>query len=144
LVGEWNVTAQTLDTSTTASNQGITISSNTKSYGKDFNFLFTFSENPNVISAIGTYTSVNTTTIPGQSDLVQEFDVNSIDGFDSGNWSLSGNTITFTDNNNEESFAEIVEYSGTKLILKAVVNEEQDISGVSVKISGEMLLTLEK
>ena len=146
LIGTWNATAQTLEFATSATVQGVTITSNSSGYGKDFDFIYTFSENPNIVSTNGSYTSVTTITssIPGQSDIDQEIELNSIDGFDSGTWSLDNNTITISDPSGQSSAAEVVEFTGSKLKLKITLDESQNINGISADISGEIFLTLEK
>jgi hypothetical protein len=146
LIGTWNATAQTLELATSAIIQGVTITSNSSGYGKDFDFIYTFSENPNIVTTSGSFTSVTNTTsnIPGQSDIDQEIELNSIDGFDSGTWNLDNNTITISDSSGQTSVAEVVEFTGSKLKLKITIDESQNISGISADISGEMFLTLEK
>lgn len=144
LLGAWDVTALNLDLSTSATVQNVTATSTSKTYGKDFDFIYTFSENPNEITAVGSYTSVTTTSIPGEPDDTQEIRVSSIDGLDSGNWSLEGNILTLIDNNNQSSSAEITSFSGNKLTLKQFVDETVDVLGTIVTIKGEMLLTLER
>ena len=144
IVGVWNATGFTLDSDASITHKGITINYNINSFGKDFDFVYTFSENPNEVSAIGSYTSVTTTTITGQPVDVQELSISSLNGLDSGTWSLiNSNTITFTDSGVINT-AEIVEFTGTKIVLKGSIDETQNLNGDSVNISGEIFLTLEK
>jgi hypothetical protein len=144
IVGSWNVTDFTIEVSTSVTAQNVTATSKTSGYGKDFDFIYTFSENPNVASGQGSYTSVTTTEIPGQQDIVQELVVNSIDGLDEGSWSLEGSSITIIDPNNQSSTADIISFSGDKLILKQSVDQDQNINGSTITITGEAFITLEK
>jgi hypothetical protein len=144
LLGVWNVTGFITEAKTSGSVQGITINSTTSGYGKDFNMTTTFSENPNIASAEGNYTSVTTTTIPGQQDLVKEIIVNSIDGLDQALWNLNGNTLTFINDEGLTTESEITEFTSNKLILKSIVSESQVIDGISVDIEAEVVITLEK
>ncbi len=144
LVGEWNVTAQTLDITTTGNFQGIALTSKTTGYGKDFDFTYTFSKNPNIVAVKGKYTSVTTTSILGQPDNTQEIEVHSVDGFDSGTWNLSGNTISITDSSNLTGIADVIEFTGNRIKLQLTINETESINGANVSVSGEMFLTLEK
>ncbi|ARV14495.1 lipocalin family protein [Polaribacter sp. SA4-12] len=146
LIGTWNATEQTMELASSFTINGVTITSNSSGYGKDFDFIYTFAENPNIVAATGSYTSVTTTTssIPGQQDIDQEIELNSIEGFDSGIWSLDGNSITISDSSGQSNTAEIVEFTGSKLKLKIAIDESQNISGINADISGEIFLTLEK
>lgn len=144
LLGTWNVTAQRIEngmSETTVAGQ--TISSSFESYGKDFNFTYVFSESPNTVVAQGTYTSVNTTTIAGQT-MTQEIPASSIDGLDSGTWIFGTDRITLTDNSAYTSVGYIEEFTSTKLTLRFDVDETIDQGGIISRTSGTMYLTMEK
>ncbi len=143
LVGVWNFTSFTLDGSASYTVNGITYDIETSSYAKDLDYTVNFTKNPNEFSSAGSYTTVTTVRVSGEPDSVEEYRVDSLEGLDSGNWSLDGNTFKSI-NNGQETIAEIVEFTGSKLKLKLVLDELESISGVDATITGESFITLER
>ena len=144
LIGTWNVTSQTVESTNTVTSQGTSATYQTSGYGKDYNLTYTFSEDPNILKTQGGYTFVVTTNLPGQPATTQETPITTVDGLDSGSWSLNDTTITVTDNNNQSSIIQVTSFTGNVLKLKISVDQEQDLFGTNIKIVGESFVTLEK
>ena len=143
IVGTWNVTAQTLDLNSIIDASGQTITFTTTSYGKDFNMTYVFSENPNNVIVQGSFTSVITTSILGQTQT-QEIPVNSVDNLSAGTWSLTNNLLTNVSTNGETSVGEIIEHNANLLKIKVDIDYTESDSGTTTTFNGTMFLTLEK
>ena len=144
LIGTWNVTSQTIENgSINYTVDGETISVTYSARAEDLDFTISFSENPNIITADGSYTFIVTTTFMGQTNT-DEIEAVSIDGLDSGNWSLTNNTIKVTETNGDAGLLTITEYAGNILKLKAIINESETIDGETLTLSATLYVTLEK
>lgn len=142
VVGTWNVIDYNFEGAGSYTVSGNTLSFAVVSTGKDYNFTFDFSNNPNVLEATGTYTSVNEITFLGQTTS-EELPVSSIDGFDSGTWSVNGNQFTLTANG-VTSTSTITEFTGNLMTISSTVEQNQNVQGIDVTITGTVLLTLQK
>ncbi|MBL4604802.1 MAG: hypothetical protein JKY02_03820 [Flavobacteriaceae bacterium] len=142
VVGTWNVIDYNFEGNATTILGGITSSFEVINTGKDYNFIFEFTNNPNTVMATGTYTSVNTITVLGQTSTT-ETPVSSIDGFNSGTWSVNGSQITFSANG-VTTLATISEFTGNLMTITSSVEQSQVIQGIQVTITGEVSLTLQR
>ncbi|MFY0631203.1 MAG: lipocalin family protein [Flavobacteriaceae bacterium] len=142
ILGTWNVIDSEVEGTATITVGGITSSVSMVNTGRDYDFTFEFANNPNTVMALGTYTSVNTITVDGQTS-VQEIPVSSIDGFDSGTWSVNGDQLTITANG-RTSVATIAEFTGNLMVITTAVEETQNFQGVSVVLTGESSVTLQR
>lgn len=142
LLGIWNITDFNFEGTTSATLAGQTITSTFVNTGRDYDFTVEFTSNPNTIASSGSYVSISTVTVAGQT-FTEEVPVNSISGLDSGTWSLNGNVITTTVGG-ESSEMVIDQITSNLLVLKAVVEENQSAQGADITILGNLTLTLEK
>ncbi|MDY0779404.1 hypothetical protein [Tenacibaculum sp. IB213877] len=144
IAGVWDLTDFDLDVKTTYVFQGQSIVSETTAYGKDYDFSFTFNQNPNEIFNEGTFTIVTTTTTTAGETQTIESPATVIDGFNSGSWRIENGKLITESTENMTSEIIIESYSENKLVLKSPTNEELTEQGVSVKIKGNVFLTLER
>lgn len=158
LVGEWNVVGFESDVKTKTSFNGETINSTITTTGKDFNFVYTFTQNPNLITSKGSYTSVTTISSQGETETLTNENISSVDGLDSGSWTLNGNIITLNINDNTEEIpleginleninkAEIIEFSEKTMKIKVDANQKVSDNEIGFKIDLdiEMFLTFER
>ena len=145
LIGTWNLTKQTVENgSFTISAQGQTVNANYSADTKDIDFRYIFSQNPNELSLDGKYTLVATVNVLGVSNSEeQEVDTSQLP-MNSANWSLSGNTLTFTDSQDIPAVLNVVAFSGNYLKLQGDFNETQSFNGDTVTVEGTIIIELSK
>ncbi len=153
LVGDWNVVDLDSEIKTKANAEGFSVESVTTAIGEDFDFVYSFSQNPNIVTTEGSYTLVTTTTVNGRTESTRNENIGSVDGLNSGTWTLDGNIITIQDNNSsssEESFinsinkAEIIEFSENSMKIKIADKQDINEDGLNINIDIEFFLTFER
>ena len=145
LIGTWNLTEQRLENGKivyVGLGQNITASYN--SYTKDEDMRITFSSNPKILSAEGSYTIVATVNINGQTQTDEEVAEAITDPAENPNWELNGNNITLSNDTNLPANLIIDSYNGTVLTLRSEINETITDSGQSATVKATMYLILEK
>jgi Lipocalin-like domain len=115
VVGNWELTEiYTDDGVSTNTGFGETFSYTYSFYGKDFNTVTTFTENPNTFTSSGSYTVVTTAVIGGLENTVET----NVPAFNTpGQWEINGDTFIQTISGNSTEF-QILELSDTKLRLR--------------------------
>jgi hypothetical protein len=144
LIGTWNVTEQTLDATISYTDNGQTETATIDSFSKDINLTLLFTDNPKKAIAEGDYTLVSTVTVGGQTQTDEEYvEVVSIPS-ENPTWSLNGNNILLSNDFSLPQNMMIESYDGSKLVLKAEINETETENGQSIAIKTIMLIVLEK
>lgn len=115
VVGNWElIEIYTDDGISTSTGLGETFSYTYSFYGKDFDIVTTFSENPNTFTSSGSYTAVTTIVIDGVENTTET----AVPAFNTpGQWSIDGDTFVQTISGNTTEF-QILELSDTKLRLR--------------------------
>jgi hypothetical protein len=127
LVDMWIGSAVNYTGTTVSETQGITLTADFVGVGYDIDYTFDFTENPNVLTAEGSYSIELTTTIQGQSTTQNIEDL----GFEnSGVWSRDGNQLSLTYDGTTD-VATITELTETTLILNIVKVNVTDAGGVT-------------
>ena len=141
LVGTWKLTEITQEGTTTTDLQGVPITSDFTSEGKNINAQVTFTQNPNNFTSSGNYTSVVTITFLGQG-TTQEIPVQIDDFLNQGTWSINGSELTITQNS-EAQTAIITEITDTTLKFEIEVNQEVVAQGITstTETTAKMSLT---
>lgn len=152
LSGSWNLVGLSTENGQSITEaQGQSIELNFTNSGSNFDYVATFETNPNVVTGSGTYDVTTTTSFAGQ-EVEQTISFDS-DNFDNelltGNWELSEDgtsIITRSDDGRILSESDIIEFSENRLVYtvdlsKAEVDEESVISGTSITITGNTVLT---
>jgi len=132
LVGTWNLIEEGQKGTISTTFNGIPVNGDISSTGKDLNTQMTFAENPNNVSAAGSYTDVIKISIVGQSVAEQEITI-PFNGFiNQGSWSLNQGILTLTQNNVQKD-VRIVELTTSSLKMEIDIEDEQvdyqDFSG---------------
>jgi hypothetical protein len=140
IVGVWKGTAVEYTGTTTTTAQGQTITADYVGEAYDVDYTLTFTENPKKVISDGSYSIELTTTINGQSTTQN---VENLEFLSSGDWSISGNTLSITVDN-ETDDAAIVELTNTSLILKSVKTETTAGSGFTVTSVTDITLSFIK
>ncbi len=151
IAGKWSLIDFKSEGTTTNTANGFSASTNFSAIGKDYNFTFDFQNNPNEVEASGSYTSVITQDLAGQS-ITQEIPTNSVEGLNSGTWSVvNGKLRIVSENTNQETVVtegEIISLEDQIMKLKFVVDEriEQTIQGIQsvIEVKTDVYLTLEQ
>ncbi|CAL2063146.1 hypothetical protein [Tenacibaculum sp. 190524A05c] len=151
IVGKWDLIDFKSDGKTNTDAFGQSIESEYTSFGKDFDFEVDFADNPKTATGTGSYTTVITTKILGQSQT-QEVPTASANGLESATWSVNGGILTITPTNSDTpnlaSDAKIIEFDGETMKLKFDINEtveeEQQGIKVTIKVNATAYLTLKK
>ncbi|HMG91566.1 MAG TPA: hypothetical protein VK589_16025 [Chryseolinea sp.] len=140
MVGNWAITALDYKGTTTTTAQGASIKADFTGTGKDMDLITTFNSTPNTVTSEGSYTIVLKTTYMGQSTTDEyEMDETVTDG----TWTLSGNTLTVTNDFGPQT-ATILEQTSTTLKLKAEVSESESDQGITVSTKIEAIYTFTK
>tara|TARA_B110000046_G_C13022747_1_gene412123 strand:+ start:1816 stop:2343 length:528 start_codon:yes stop_codon:yes gene_type:complete len=142
LIGNWNLTSQTIEDGTlTVISDGQTITATYAGYAKDIDMIFSFTENPNEVTLDGRYTLVNTISILGQ-DQIEEEEVILSDS-EISNWSLDNNVLTITEDGIEAKFS-VDEFSATSIKLKSEIDETETFNDQSISTKATLYIVLEK
>ena len=142
LIGNWNLTSQTIEDGTlTVISDGQTITATYAGYAKDIDVIFSFTENPNEVTLNGRYTLVNTISVLGQ-DQIEEEEVILSDS-EISNWSLDNNVLTITEDGIDAKFS-IDEFSATSIKLKSEIDETETFNDESISTKATLYIVLEK
>jgi hypothetical protein len=143
LIGNWNLTSQTIEGGTlTVISDGQTITATYAGYAKDIDVIFSFTENPNEVTLDGRYTLVNTISVLGQDQIEEEEEVILSDS-EISNWSLDNNVLTITEDGIEAKFS-IDEFSATSIKLKSEIDETETFNDESIATKATLYIILEK
>jgi hypothetical protein len=140
MVGTWNITAVEYTGTTTSSILGQTIKADFTGTGKDMDLTSTFGMNPNTVVSAGGYTITLKTTVAGQTTTE---DVPVDDFVSDGTWSLSGNTLTITDDFGTED-ATIIQQTATTLKMRIDIDETESDLGFTVTTKVRTIFTFAK
>lgn len=141
ITGTWNLTAlETKDGRSDTNFDGTSIPTTFTAVGKDFNTVVTFSENPNIVTSEGSYTTVVTTTVMGETSTEEE---TGEDFFESDEWRLDGSTLYFGSGEEEVGFT-ITELTDSKISLRYEIDETVDFFGATTSVSATYNMTLTK
>ena len=136
LVGIWNAVSVDYTGTTVTEAPGVSITADYVGEGYDVDFFMTVSEDPNVITANGSYSIELTTTAQGQSFTdFQE----GLEFVNEASWAMSGNTLTMTVDGVSTDFS-ITELTETRLIIEATEEEDFSQSGASITTSTNIVL----
>jgi len=141
LLGTWKLTEITQEGTTKTEIQGVPITANFSSFGKNISSQLVFTDNPNSFTSSGSYTSVVTITIVGQSTS-QEIPVDINDYLNQGTWEFNEGIIT-VNSNGEMQTANITELTNTTLKFEVeldVVTVDQGITNTT-NTTAKMTLT---
>ncbi|MDO6472924.1 hypothetical protein [Maribacter sp. 1_MG-2023] len=141
VVGTWNLTAlEATDGRSDTTIEGTTIPATFKAVGKDFQTIVTFSEDPQVVTSEGSYTTVLSTTIAGENDTQEQ---EGEDFFASEKWRLDGSTLYFGSGEEEIGYT-IVELNDSKMSLRYELNETVESFFGTSTVSATYNMTLSK
>ncbi|MFK5983720.1 MAG: lipocalin family protein [Flavobacteriaceae bacterium] len=117
--------------------QGVSLTADFVGEGYDIDFTFNFTENPNILTAEGSYSIELTTTIQGQSTVQNIEDL----GFEnSGTWSRDGDELSLTYDGTTD-VASITELTATTLILNIFKVEVTEVNGATTTITTDSYFT---
>jgi len=141
IIGTWNLTAlEATDGRSNTTIEDTSIPATFNAIGKDFDTIVTFSEEPQLVTSEGSYTSVLTTTIMGQTETEEQ---EGEDFFQSDEWRLDGNILYFGTGDEEVGFT-IIELNDSKMSLRYNLDETvESIIGTST-VSATYNMTLTK
>tara|TARA_R110000744_G_scaffold35163_4_gene81733 strand:+ start:1513 stop:2040 length:528 start_codon:yes stop_codon:yes gene_type:complete len=141
ITGSWNLTAlETTDGTSDTDFDGTSIPTTFDAIGKDFNTVVTFSEEPQIVTSEGSYTTVLTTTVLGETTTQEEEGENF---FQSDEWRLDGNILYFGTGEEEIGLA-ITELTDTKMSLRYKLDETIEVFGATTSVSATYNMTLTK
>lgn len=145
LIGTWNLASQKIeDGSFSTTFQGQNVSFNYAAIAKDIDFTYTFSEKPNKLNLNGSYNLVATISAFGIEEIREEKVDTNLYPTAAASWSLEGNTITFTEENDLPAVLNVEEFTGNYLKLKGEINETATENGEAVTIKATIIIELEK
>lgn len=137
LLGNWVGTEINYTGSQVIESQGIEIEADFVGLGYDIDYSFTFTENPDELTAAGSYSIELTTTVLGQSTTQNVEDL----GFDNtGAWSRDGNEISLL-YNGESNTATIIELTETTLVLNITEETIEEESGTTLTMTIDSVFT---
>lgn len=142
LLGTWKLTEITQEGTTKTEIQGVPITANFSSVGKNINSQLVFTDNPNNFTSSGSYTSVVTITIVGQSTS-QEIPVDINDYLNQGTWEFNAGIIT-VNSNGEIQTANITELTNTTLKFEVELDVVTVDQGITNRTNTTAKMTLIK
>ncbi len=141
IAGSWNLTAlETTDGTSDTNFEGTSIPTTFDAVGKDFDTVVTFSEEPQIVTSEGSYTTVLTTTIMGETSTQEE---DGEDFFQSDEWRLDGNILYFG-TGEEEIGLTITELTDSRMSLKYKLDETVEVFGATTSVSATYNMKLTK
>ena len=141
IIGTWNLTAlEATDGKSNTNFDGTSIPATFSAVGKDFDTVVTFSEEPQIVTSEGSYTTVLTTTVMGEPQTQEE---EGEDFFESDEWRLDGSTLFFGSGEEEIGFT-ITELTDSKMSLRYKLNETVEAFGATSTVSATYNMTLTK
>ena len=141
IIGTWNLTALEAKDGTTNTNfDGTSIPTTFTAVGKDFDTIITFDEKPQIVNSEGSYTTVLTTTVMGETSTE---DQEGEDFFETEEWRLEGSTLYFGSGEEEIGFT-ITEFTDSKMSLRYRIDETVEIFGAITSVSATYNMTLTK
>ncbi|MDF4204728.1 hypothetical protein PXD56_17285 [Maribacter sp. SA7] len=141
ITGTWNLTAlESNDGQSDTNFDGTSILTTFTEVGKDFDTVITFTENPNIVTSEGNYTTVTTTTIMGETSTEE---VIGEDFFENNEWRLEGNILYFGSGEEEVGFT-ITELSDSRMSLRYELDETVDFLGFETSVSATYNMKLSK
>ncbi len=141
LVGTWNLTK--LEGFNKADVKSGVFSTNIDNtfFGKDYNFTFNFTENPNNYYTDGSFTLV---TID-KDDQTTEISSNTAGNLVSGEWKIENNKLVITNKTTQASTEFTIDsFETNKLTLKETINLDQSNDHGTSKINSSLIMILEK
>ncbi len=149
--GSWNLTeVRSENGKATATVQNIPLSGDYSVTGKDYTATATFTASdsesePNTVTGSGGFTLVASFSLPTQDPIEVEQNVPDLIG--AGEWTVSGNTLSITVQQETTSY-EITALTAQSMTLKITIDEDTtvDIGGdsVAVSITGDQFFVLTK
>ncbi len=141
IIGSWNLTAlEAKDGETNTNFDGTSIPTTFTAVGKDFDTIITFAAEPQVVTSEGSYTTVVTTTIMGETSTEEEAGE---DFFETEEWRLEGSTLYFGSAEEEVGFT-ITALSDAKMSLRYRIDETVEIFGATTSVTATYTMTLTK
>ena len=141
IIGTWNLTAlETTNGRTTTIIDGESTVTDFDAVGQDFATVVIFSENPQIVTSEGTYTTVITSTVMGETTTQEEQGENF---FESDEWRLDGDILYFGTGEEELGFT-IISLSDAEILLRYTIDETVDFFGAIITVSATYNMTLSK
>ena len=139
IVGTWGLSAlQTKNGRSNTDFAGTSIPATFTELGKGFSTLVTFSEESNEVTTNGTYRTVLTTTIMGET-TIEEQEGESFFEYDE--WRLENNMLYLRTGEKEIGFT-ITHLSDSKILLRYEVEETVDLLDAQTNVSATYDMTL--
>lgn len=145
LLGTWNVIDITVtDASLITSQDGETFTINTDVTAKDYDATATFTDSPKEFTIAGGLTLVTTIGLFGETETT-EYPVETLDNDEVLLWSITGDVLTLTDENGENTvILKALEYDGNRIRFEISLSEIISEESITVELSGTAEITLEK
>ena len=141
IVGSWNLTAlEATDGKSNTNFDGTSIPATFEAIGKDFDTVVIFSEDPQIVTSEGSYTTVLTSTVMGETSTEEQTGENF---FESDEWRLDGSTLYFGTGVDEVGFT-IIELTNSKMSLRYKLDETIEVFGATTTVSATYNMTLTK
>ena len=147
IVGLWKLTAAHVENGKIeVPEQGISNTITFSAFGKDFDLLTKFDEDPNTVIAKGKFIAVINVTFEGEihTDEIPLSTDDLVMGGIKGAWKIIGNQLIITDNEGANFALKILEQSNTILRLEIDFYKEITEEDEVVTISGKLSATFEK
>lgn len=140
IIGEWELIEFTSEGTSKTKTLGQTVDTEYSVYGKDFDFDVVFTDNPKNVTGTGSYNSVATYTILGET-TTEVIPTNTANGLEDGTWSVNEGILKITPSIqtslNVYSDAKIIEFDGDTMRLKLNINQSAkgEEQGIAFEIS---------
>ncbi len=142
LVGVWQLTEESQDGVGKVTLEGVTINGTITSTSKNLDATLTITENPNTITAAGSYTEVITASFATLS-RTEEVEVNLDNELNQGAWSLNNGVLTLL-GGAETLEVNIIQLTSTMLRIEIPIERDVIIEGTDVSIDTTIKMTFTK
>ncbi len=142
LVGVWTLTEESQDGVAKVTIEGVTLNGTITSTSKNLDATLTITENPNTITAAGSYTEVITASF-ATLNRTEEVLVDLDNELNQGAWSLSNGVLTLL-GGSETLDVNIIELTSTTLRIEIPIERDVVLEGTDVAIDTTIKMTFTK
>ncbi len=142
LIGTWNLIEESQEGVASVILQGLPLTGTITSVSKDLNATITFSENPSVLTATGSYTETITATFATLT-RTEEIPVLLNNELSQGAWSLNQGVISLS-GGNEMQAINIVELTGSTLKIEIPIVRNVILEGNNIGLDTTIKMTFSK
>lgn len=148
LIGDWTIESIIVDEATLNVTSPVSVTLTSSGFGKNFNTVISFTENPDEVSITGDFIFELTYKELGGTEKTEELLFNTIFfsnnfGFTSSNWELINNILRLNEGG-EVMNIDVISFIDNVLTIETDINRAISLDGVTSTVSGKSVIKLRK